>query len=155
MGVMGRIRRKIVHFESESAFQHAEAEAVTASARGKGRYFTMLGCSIAAEVVGTIALKYAEGFTILLPSLVTVAGYGIAISMLVVILRHLPLGLVYGIWGGVGTVATMAAGVILWGEPFTAITALGVVLIVGGVYLLNKGTDELEAKRAQKNPNQV
>ena len=38
----------------------------------------------------------------------------------------------------------------VWHDPFTAFTAVGVLLVIGGVYLLNKGTDEIEAARAQQ-----
>ena len=41
-------------------------------------------------------------------------------------------------------------GVVVWHDPFTAFTAVGVLLVIGGVYLLNKGTDEIEAARAQQ-----
>ena len=136
--------------EAETTFQKETAEAVAQAAKPKSVYFGLLGVSIVSEVSATIALKASEGFSVLAPSLITVVGYVIAISLLVVILRHLPLGLVYGIWGGIGTVVTMLVGVIVWHDPFTWVTAVAVVLIVGGVYLLNKGTDELEAKRAQQ-----
>lgn len=142
--------KRIAKTEAETTFQKETAEAVAKAAKPKSVYFGLLGISIVSEVSATIALKASEGFTVLAPSLVTVVGYAIAISLLVVILRHLPLGLVYGIWGGIGTVVTMLVGVIVWHDPFTWVTAVAVALIVGGVYLLNKGTDELEAKRAQQ-----
>lgn len=116
----------------------------------KRPYFALLAISIVSEVIATVSLKESEAFTVLGPSIVVVICYGIAISLLVVILRHLPLGLVYGIWGGIGTAATMIVGVIIWNDPFTPIMGVAVVLIVGGVYLLNKGTDEIEHKRAQE-----
>lgn len=116
----------------------------------KRPYFMLLAISIVSEVIATVSLKESEAFTVLGPSIVVVICYGIAISLLVVILRHLPLGLVYGIWGGIGTAATMIVGVIIWNDPFTPIMGVAVVLIVGGVYLLNKGTDEIEHKRAQE-----
>lgn len=116
----------------------------------KRPYFMLLAISIVSEVIATVSLKESEAFTVLGPSIVVVICYGIAISLLVVILRHLPLGLVYGIWGGIGTAATMIVGMIIWNDPFTPIMGVAVVLIVGGVYLLNKGTDEIEHKRAQE-----
>ena len=112
--------------------------------------FVLLGIAIVAEVTGAICLKASEGLTVPLPTLVTVIGYLITFTLLIKILQNLPLGLVYGIWGGVGSAATMLVGVVVWHDPFTAFTAVGVLLVIGGVYLLNKGTDEIEAARAQQ-----
>lgn len=127
-----------------------EKQLVREKAKTKRFAFVLLGVAIVAEVAGAICLKASEGLTVPLPTLVTVVGYLIAFSLLVKILQDLPLGLVYGIWGGVGSAATMLVGVVVWHDPFTVITAVGVLLVIGGVYLLNKGTDEIEASRAQQ-----
>lgn len=127
-----------------------EKQLVREKAKTKRFAFVLLGVAIVAEVAGAICLKASEGLTVPLPTLVTVVGYLIAFSLLVKILQDLPLGLVYGIWGGVGSAATMLVGVVVWHDPFTAFTAAGVLLVIGGVYLLNKGTDEIEASRAQQ-----
>ena len=127
-----------------------EKQLVREKAKTKRFAFVLLGVAIVAEVAGAICLKASEGLTVPLPTLVTVVGYLIAFSLLVKILQDLPLGLVYGIWGGVGSAVTMLVGVVVWHDPFTVITAVGVLLVIGGVYLLNKGTDEIEASRAQQ-----
>src|SRR5690606_26699800 len=61
-----------------------------------------LGIAIVAEIIATSALKSAEGFTRLLPSLVTVAGYAVAFYFLALTLREIPVGIAYAIWSGVG-----------------------------------------------------
>lgn len=127
-----------------------EKQLVREKAKTKRFAFVLLGVAIVAEVAGAICLKASEGLTVPLPTLVTVVGYLIAFSLLVKILQDLPLGLVYGIWGGVGSAATMLVGVVVWHDPFTDFTAAGVLLVIGGVYLLNKGTDEIEAARVQQ-----
>ena len=127
-----------------------EKHLVREKAKTKRFAFVLLGVAIVAEVAGAICLKASEGLTVPLPTLVTVVGYLIAFSLLVKILQDLPLCLVYGIWGGVGSAVTMLVGVVVWHDPFTAFTAAGVLLVIGGVYLLNKGTDEIEASRAQQ-----
>lgn len=110
-------------------------------------WFVLLGISIVCEVTATISLKMAEGFTVVLPSMITIAGYLVSFVLLVRILEHMPLGLVYGIWGGVGSALTMLVGVIAWHDPFTPLMALGLSLVVVGVYFLNAGTDDIEAQR--------
>lgn len=131
-------------------FKEQVRAAVKEKARSKRFAFLLLAIAICSEVMGAICLKACAGFTVLAPSIATVIGYGLSIGLLVKILQHLPLGLVYGIWGGVGSAATMLVGVLVWGDPFTLLTGVGLVLIVSGCYLLNKGTDEIEAAKAQR-----
>lgn len=113
----------------------------------KSFVFLLLGIAIVSEVTGATCLKASEGFTVMPFSLITAVCYLFSLSLLVVILKYLPLGLTYGIWGGIGSAATMAVGVAVWGDSFTPVTLVGLVLIVVGTYFLNKGTDEIEAKR--------
>lgn len=135
---------------SVGAFQKAKKEEIKRTAASKHFYFVLLGISIVCEVIATISLKFAEGFTVVGPSIITIIGYAASFTLLVRILEHMPLGLVYGMWGGIGSMLTMLAGVIIWGEPFTPLMALGLGLVVVGVYFFNTGTDELEAQRAQR-----
>lgn len=131
-------------------FQREKKEAIKKKAASKRFWFLLLGISIACEVTATISLKMAEGFTVVGPSIITILGYLASFILLVRILEHMPLGLVYGIWGGVGSALTMLVGVLVWHDPFTPLTALGLGLVVVGVYFLNTGTDELEARKMQK-----
>lgn len=147
---MGSLKSRFASRGKASGFERERNRAAAGLAKSKAPYFAMLAVSIACEVVGTIFMKLSLGFTLPGPTLVTAVTYAITMSLLVVILKHLPLGLVYGIWGGVGTAATMLVGVVVWNDPFTAVTAVALVLIVAGVYLLNKGTDEIEAKKLQQ-----
>lgn len=131
----------------ESEAKQAQKELRGSKAVPKSFVFFLLGVAIVSEVTGATCLKASEGFTVMPFSLITAVCYIFSLSLLVVILKHLPLGLTYGIWGGIGSAATMAVGVAVWGDSFTPVTLIGLVLIVVGTYLLNKGTDEIEAKR--------
>lgn len=131
-------------------FQREKKEAIKKKAASKRFWFLLLGISIACEVTATISLKMAEGFTVVGPSIITILGYLASFILLVRILEHMPIGLVYGIWGGVGSALTMLVGVLVWHDPFTPLTALGLGLVVVGVYFLNTGTDELEARKMQE-----
>jgi multidrug transporter EmrE-like cation transporter len=118
--------------------------------------YALLSVSIILEVFGTTMMKLSEGFSVPLFTALTLAGYLVSFTLLTFTLKHLPLGLVYGIWGGVGTVLTAAIGIIAWGDPFNAITCVGIALVVGGVVLLNQGTQELEdARKAAKDAQQA
>lgn len=118
--------------------------------------YALLSVSIILEVFGTTMMKLSEGFSVPLFTALTLAGYLVSFTLLTFTLKHLPLGLVYGIWGGVGTVLTAAIGIIAWGDPFNVITCVGIALVVGGVVLLNQGTQELEdAREAAKDAQQA
>jgi multidrug transporter EmrE-like cation transporter len=97
----------------------------------------LLALAIASEVAGTTSLKYSEGFTKLTPSVIVVVGYGLAFYLLSLSLKHIPLGTAYAIWSGVGTAATAVIGVLLWREIVDLPRVLGILLIIGGVVLLN------------------
>lgn len=128
--------------------QHDNARQENQSQSPSKRFwFFLLGISIVCEVTATISLKMAEGFTVPLPSVITIVGYLVSFILLVRILEHMPLGLIYGIWGGVGSALTMLVGVIVWHDPFTPLTAFGLILVVVGVYFLNAGTDDIEAQK--------
>jgi multidrug resistance protein EbrB len=99
--------------------------------------YIALSISIISEVFATAMLKLAEGFTVLLPSIAVIAGYALSFYCLSLCLRTLPLSIAYAIWAGAGTALTAVIGVLAWGEAFHAFTAAGVILIIGGVVLLN------------------
>ncbi|MDY3981817.1 DMT family transporter [Paraeggerthella sp. LCP19S3_G8] len=123
---------------------------------GRVHPYALLSVSIILEVFGTTMMKLSEGFSVPLFTALILAGYLVSFTLLTFTLKHLPLGLVYGIWGGVGTVLTAAIGIIAWGDPFNVITCVGIALVVGGVVLLNQGTQELEdAREAAKDAQQA
>lgn len=99
--------------------------------------YIYLTVSIISEVFGTTMLKLSAGFTHLFPSIGVMVGFGMAFYCLSLCLRTIPLSLAYAIWAGVGTAATALIGVLLWQDPFTTLTLIGLLLIIGGVILLN------------------
>jgi small multidrug resistance pump len=99
----------------------------------------MLAIAIVAELVGTTALKLSVGFTRIPWAALVVAGYAVSFYLMAQTLKTLPIGVVYAIWAGVGTVGTAVIGLAIFGESLTALKALGIALIVGGVIALNTG----------------
>lgn len=99
--------------------------------------YIILGISIISEVFATAMLKISEGFTVLLPSIGVIIGYGFAFYCLSLTLKTIPLSLAYAIWSGVGTALTVLLGVWIWGDLFNMFTLYGLTLIIGGIVLLN------------------
>lgn len=96
-----------------------------------------LGIAIAAEVVGTSALKASEGFTRLWPSVLVVLGYGAAFYCLSLVLRTIPVGVAYAIWSGLGIVLITLVAYVLYGQKIDLAGLIGMGLIVAGVLVLN------------------
>ena len=102
----------------------------------------LLLLTIGFEVLGTVSLKLSDGFTRLVPSILVVAGYGISFYLLSLLLKqNVPIGIIYAIWSGLGTVAIVLIGVWLWNEKLTMPTLLGIALVVIGVILINLTTE--------------
>ncbi len=85
------------------------------------------------EITWAIGLKYADGFTKLVPSVITVAGMIASVVLLGLALRELPVGTGYAVWTGIGTVGAAILGMILFQEPATAIRLGCIALIVVGI----------------------
>jgi small multidrug resistance pump len=98
--------------------------------------YLYLAIAIVAEVIGTSALKAAEGFTRPLPSLVVAAGYGAAFYFLSLALKAIPVGIAYAIWSGVGVALITLIGWVLFKQRLDAPAMLGVALIVAGVVVI-------------------
>jgi small multidrug resistance pump len=101
------------------------------------QHWLILGIAIISEVIATSALKASDGFTRLLPSVIVVVGYGIAFYCLALVLRTLPVGIVYAIWSGVGVALIALVGWLLYGQALDLPAILGLTLIVAGVFVLN------------------
>ena len=101
--------------------------------------YLLLVAAIGAEVVATSMLPRTEGFTVLWPSAVAVAGYGFAAFLLAIVVRTMPVGLAYAIWAGLGTLTVVVIGATFLRQPITVWQAAGIALIVGGVVLVNLG----------------
>ncbi|MBB6241221.1 SMR family transporter [Rhodanobacter sp. MP1X3] len=96
-----------------------------------------LSLAILAEVIGTSALKASEGFSRLLPSVVVVAGYGVAFYFLSLTLKHIPVGIAYAVWSGAGTVLITLIGVLAFRQKIDLAGMIGIALIIAGVLVLN------------------
>ncbi len=85
------------------------------------------------EVGWAIGLKYTDGFSRPLPTVLTVAAMAASLGLLGLAMRDLPLGTAYAIWTGVGAVGTVIAGVVLFGESVAPMRIASVLLIITGL----------------------
>ena len=93
----------------------------------------MLAVAGVLEVVWACAMKYSEGFSKIVPSVITVIGFLLSAVFLSLAVKKLPLGTAYAIWTGLGTVGTFALGVYLFQEHFSIPKTVCVLLILSGI----------------------
>ena len=86
-----------------------------------------------AEIGWAVGLKYTEGFTRPLPTVLTVLSMAVSVALLGLALKTLPIGTAYAVWTGIGTVGTALLGICLLGEPATAFRLGFIGLIVAGI----------------------
>lgn len=85
------------------------------------------------EVAWAVGLKYTEGFSKPLPTVLTLAAMSGSVGMLGLALRTLPLGTAYAIWTGIGTLGTVIFGIVVLDEPASALRLACIAMIVGGI----------------------
>lgn len=97
----------------------------------------LLGIAIACEIGGAIGLRFSDGFTAPVPTALALAAFCVALFLVSKVMKHLPVSIAYPVWAGGGTAGVALIGILALGEPLSAIKAVGVVLIMLGVVLVN------------------
>ena len=88
------------------------------------------------EIVWAYSMKLSEGFSKLTPSIVTIVFMIFSFALLAYAMKSLPLGTAYTIWTGIGAIGSFLVGVMILGEPASAMRMLAAVLIVSGLVLM-------------------
>ncbi|MFA7022726.1 quaternary ammonium compound efflux SMR transporter SugE [Aliarcobacter sp.] len=85
------------------------------------------------EIFWAVGLKYSDGFTKLFPTIFTIVTMIISFYLLSLALKALPIGTAYAVWVGIGTVGTVIAGIMLFGESMTLIRVISILFILIGI----------------------
>jgi small multidrug resistance pump len=96
-----------------------------------------LSAAIATEVIGTVFLRFTDGFTKPLPSTVVVVTYVVSLWLTALALKSLEISLAYAIWAGVGTATIAVIGMAALGETVNGLKLASIALVIGGVVGLN------------------
>jgi small multidrug resistance pump len=99
--------------------------------------YLYLAVAVAFEVVATTALKETQGFTRPAPSLIVIVGYGFAFYFLALVLRTMPVGVVYALWSGAGILLVTAIGWLWFRQALDMPALAGMALILAGVVVIN------------------
>ena len=85
------------------------------------------------ETAWAVGLKYSDGFSKPLPSVITIAAMAVSIYLLSLAVKDLPIGTAYAVWTGIGAVGTVIAGIFLFKEPVDLLRILFIAMIIGGI----------------------
>ena len=102
-----------------------------------GATYAILLVAIAFEVVGTSALLASQQLSRPGPTAVVVGCYAVALALMSITFRTIPMGIVYAIWSGVGMVMIVVVGWLAFGQRLDQPALVGIGLILAGVTVLN------------------
>jgi quaternary ammonium compound-resistance protein SugE len=88
------------------------------------------------ETGWALGLKYSDGFTKPIPSVLTVIGAVASFWLLSIAMKELPVGTAYAVWVGIGAVGTAVLAVFLFGDPVNLMRVVGIGLIIAGILAL-------------------
>ena len=92
------------------------------------------------EIVWAFSLKQSDGFTRLIPSVVTIVMMIASFGLLSLSMRTLPLGTAYTIWTGIGAVGAFVVGIVVLGEHLSFTRVFAALLIACGLVLMKLST---------------
>jgi small multidrug resistance pump len=101
--------------------------------RMKNIYWIYLALGIIFEVLGTVCMKYAEGFSKLWPSVLVFVFYGLSLGLLVLVLEKYEVSIAYAIWASAGTALIAAIGIVFFNEPVSVAKVVSILLIIAGI----------------------
>jgi quaternary ammonium compound-resistance protein SugE len=88
------------------------------------------------EIIWAFYMKKSAGFTLVVPSAITIVTMIASFSLLSISMRTLPLGTAYTVWTGIGAVGAFSVGIIVLGENLTPMRLVAALLIVAGIVLM-------------------
>lgn len=98
--------------------------------------YLYLTIAIIAEIFATTLLKDTNGFTVLVPTILTIGGYVVAFYMLSLCIQTIPTGVIYALWSGIGIVGIAVAGYFFHKQVLDMPAIIGVSLILIGVIVI-------------------
>ena len=96
-------------------------------------YWLFLALGIVFEVLGTICMKFADGFSKLGPSVLVFVFYAISLVSLIFVLKKMNVSVAYAIWASLGTALIAVIGIIWFKEPVSLVKIVSIILIIIGI----------------------
>lgn len=99
--------------------------------------WVFLFSAVVFETIATLSLKYSEGFTKVIPSIIVIIGYGCSFYFLSAALKFIPLSVAYAIWSGLGIFMICLISIFIFKQKIDFAGIVGIFLIAAGVVVLN------------------
>jgi len=99
--------------------------------------YILLGLAIIFEVIGSSFLQKSEGFTKVIPSIISITSLVICFILFSNAIKYIPLGFAYAIWAGLGIILTAIVSVVIFKQTLDLPAIIGILLIVSGVLVMN------------------
>ena len=99
-------------------------------------YYVLI-VAIIAETVGTTALQASQQFSKFWPSVIVVVSYALSFYLLALVLKHIPVGIAYAIWSGLGIVSIAVIGMLAFGQKLDLPAIIGMSLILIGILVVH------------------
>jgi len=97
----------------------------------------LLCLAVALETIGAIGLRFSDGFTQELPTMIALIAFALALYLVSHVMKRLPVSIAYPVWAGGGTACVALIGILALGEELTILKLLGLVFIIIGVIIVN------------------
>lgn len=99
--------------------------------------WALLGLAVCFEIAGTIGLRFSHGFTELVPTILALVAFALALYLVSQVMKDLPVSIAYPIWAGGGTAGVALLGVLVLNENINITKILGILMVMAGVILIN------------------
>ena len=93
------------------------------------------------EVVWAFYMKKSDGFTLAVPTAITLVAMIASFALLSISMRTLPLGTAYAVWTGIGAIGAFLLGIVVLGEAATPMRLAAAALIIAGIGLMKLASD--------------
>mgnify|MGYP000350637233 CR=1 FL=1 len=102
----------------------------------------LLSLAVCFEIAGAIGLRFSEGFSLLLPTLLALGAFTLALYLVSYVMKSLPVSIAYPVWAGGGTAGVALLGVLVLGENMNLLKLTGIVLVFIGVIMINRVSEK-------------
>jgi small multidrug resistance pump len=122
--------------DSSCSQQSADKKQSTTSA------WLLLSLAVCFEIAGAIGLRFSEGFSLLLPTVLALGAFTLALYLVSYVMKSLPVSIAYPVWAGGGTAGVALLGVLVLGENMNLLKLTGIVLVFIGVIMINRVSEK-------------
>lgn len=118
-------------------------------------YWFFLACAIAAEIIGTLSMKYASISGSPLGHMVMYGMIALSYLLLSIAIKRVAMGVAYALWEGIGIIFITLFSVMLFGESLSVLKAIGLAILLVGMLLVKSGVRKAPAVNATRGNHHV